>query len=405
MSLTTLDTETTITNDGHAFTASNRLCYVGLGSDIYEDYDVEYTDTPYGNNLGRVRKRIEDSTVLVGQNIKFDLHWIRRYINDIKFPRVYDTQLAEFLLSNQQRTYASLADMASRYGLGAKLDVVATEYWANGIDTPDVPEPILREYLETDVRLTRGVHDCQMELFKSRPATYKLFQLQCEDLLILADMEFNGLRYDFAKAAELSKVTAGRVLGLDRQLVQMFGEYNYNSSDVLSCILYGGSLPVRCRVKYIRELKDGPVEKEKWGTTYQDFPQMVKPIRGTEGEATKLLDGWQFNELNMLRKSEGKSRIIRHYSTAEPVLRRLKVTGKAKKFIDLILERAELEKLDSTYYSGLIAKRDVLGWQNDEVHGQFNQVVARTGRLSSSGPNLQNFSGDIKELFYSRYND
>ncbi len=37
------------------------------------------------------------------------------------------------------------------------------------------------------------------------------------------------------------------------------------------------------------------------------------------------------------------------------------------------------------------------------IYGQLNQCVARTGRLSSSKPNLQNFDGEIKDLFGSRY--
>jgi len=42
-------------------------------------------------------------------------------------------------------------------------------------------------------------------------------------------------------------------------------------------------------------------------------------------------------------------------------------------------------------------------WKRNMIYGQLNQCVARTGRLSSSKPNLQNFDGEIKTLFYSRY--
>ena len=37
------------------------------------------------------------------------------------------------------------------------------------------------------------------------------------------------------------------------------------------------------------------------------------------------------------------------------------------------------------------------------LHGQYNQCVAATGRLSSSAPNMQNFSGDVDQLPMSRY--
>ena len=44
-----------------------------------------------------------------------------------------------------------------------------------------------------------------------------------------------------------------------------------------------------------------------------------------------------------------------------------------------------------------------MNWETNVLHGQLNQCVARTGRLSSSKPNLQNFDGEIKQLFGSRY--
>jgi len=52
----------------------------------------------------------------------------------------------------------------------------------------------------------------------------------------------------------------------------------------------------------------------------------------------------------------------------------------------LILDFRELDKLKGTYIDGLQEKAD----HNDRIHTKFNQDVARTGRLSSSDPNLQN---------------
>lgn len=78
-------------------------------------------------------------------------------------------------------------------------------------------------------------------------------------------------------------------------------------------------------------------------------------------------------------------------------------TKDAKEVIKRILKRSGLEKRRGTYYQGLPELRQSQGWLEGKLHGQLNQCVARTGRLSSSRPNLQNFDGEIKELFYSRY--
>lgn len=53
---------------------------------------------------------------------------------------------------------------------------------------------------------------------------------------------------------------------------------------------------------------------------------------------------------------------------------------------DLMLKYRDLDKLKGTYIDGLSSRMDPY----DRIHTRFNQDVARTGRLSSSDPNLQN---------------
>ena len=73
------------------------------------------------------------------------------------------------------------------------------------------------------------------------------------------------------------------------------------------------------------------------------------------------------------------------------------------KVLQILLTRATLEKRRGTYYIGVPALSDTMGWTNNLLHGQLNQCVAKTGRLSSSKPNLQNFDSEIKSLFTTRY--
>lgn len=398
-----IDCETTIKNKGSPFTPSNKLCLVGLhDKDGHHEYDVEYSGSPYGEAIRDIQDRCANADLLIGFNIKFDLHWLRRY-GVSKFPSVYDCQLGEFILSNQSKTYPSLDESCSSRGLGVKHDVVRVEYWDNGIDTTEIPKDILSEYLKRDVDLTRALFEAQRGLFT--PKQRRLFSLQCEDLLILEEMEWNGMLYD-RKGAELFGAQArASIEKIDRLLVEISQFVcNWGSSDDISCLLYGGYVSVPFRETVTRLLKSGKIsERERWAYRNQTFPQLVKPIRGSEVKPTSELGDEELERFNIERAAAGKRPLQRHWSVSEPVLRQLKAKGKAAKIIELMLERAKLEKLDSTYYSGLVSKYEEQEWTTDKLHGQFNQCVARTGRLSSSGPNLQNFSGDIKELFYSRF--
>ena len=54
--------------------------------------------------------------------------------------------------------------------------------------------------------------------------------------------------------------------------------------------------------------------------------------------------------------------------------------------IDLLLEYREVEKLRSTYGEGLLKEVK----DDGRIHADFNQIGARTGRLSSESPNLHN---------------
>ena len=203
-----LDVECTTSNKGNPFDQRNKLCLVGLkrSSSMKEQQleeiqieDIEYSNGPYGEKLKTIRSSVESSDLLVGFNVKFDLHWIRKYVPDIKFPPVWDCQLGEFILSNQRNVYPSLDEVCTRLNLGSKLGTVDSEYWNNGIDTTAIPRSVLDPYLTQDLDLTEKLFQYQYPLLKDN----LVFKLQCKDLLVLQEMEYNGLNYDTAESSNL----------------------------------------------------------------------------------------------------------------------------------------------------------------------------------------------------------
>ena len=75
----------------------------------------------------------------------------------------------------------------------------------------------------------------------------------------------------------------------------------------------------------------------------------------------------------------------------------------AKKVIELVTKRAVLDKELNTYALGLPKLYEEKHYTDEIIHGRLNQVVARTGRLSSSEPNCQNLSGTILPCFITRF--
>lgn len=86
-----------------------------------------------------------------------------------------------------------------------------------------------------------------------------------------------------------------------------------------------------------------------------------------------------FEDLKLPCKKKTKS----GYSTNAEVLESLRFEHPV---IDLILNYRTLAKLNSTYCEGLLK---VVG-EDNRIHSNFNQTETRTGRISSTEPNLQN---------------
>jgi len=376
-----LDVETTIYNKGNAFDERNELCFIGIGTNLH---DVQYSDHPFGETLRQVQKEIDEADLLLFINAKFDLHWIRRYGLKFDHKRIWDCQLVDFMLEGQTTSYPSMNSMAEKYGLPLKDDKIA-EYWKQGIDTKEIPEQEIKEYLTHDLRTTQKIYNFQKEQVEGRsPAFKRLVSLALQDLIVLQEIEYNGFYFDegacLNKAIELQQTIND--LRMELNDYHNIDEFNSESGDHLSCLLYGGTITIP-RKELIGEYKTGVKKGEQkfgWKDYSYTLPRLFNPLPKSA------------------LKKEG------FWATGEDVLKQLKSKDKAgKRVIEVILTLAKLEKIVGTYYNGLPKLRETMNWKANMLHGNLNQVTARTGRLSSTKPNLQNISGDMKEVFTTRY--
>ena len=374
-----IDTESTIFAKGSAFSRRNRLCYMGT----YPEGGA--VSTYVADQLPDLQRAVDAATLLIGFNIKHDLHWLRRCGIGFENKRVWDCQIAYFLLQAQRTPFPSLEEVSAHYGGHPKLNVVKRDYWDKGIDTPDVPRELMLEYLEGDLRGTMDVYLAQRKLFEEGDVRrLNLFILDMQDLLVLADMEWNGLKFDTEKAREESVKISGRIAEIESQLMHRCpnAPINWDSVDHVSAYLYGGTITLAEKepVGFFKTgAKIGQV-RYRWKETEYPLPRLVEPLEGTA-----------------LKRKAGEQEDKR-WGTGEDVLKQLKNIPE----VDLLLERAKLVKLLDylTGFPDLIVEKD---WEPNTLHGRFNQCVARTGRLSSSDPNLQNLPDPALALVETRY--
>lgn len=388
MNILVFDCEATgATNDtkGNPYTEPNKLCMVGtLFNGEYRTHTIEYGLAPYGLELEAIRALVVAADLIIGFNLKYDFHWLRKYgIIEYEDKKTWDCQAVEFLLTKQRSRFPSLDKTAERYKAGNKLDLVKTEYWDKGIDTDKVPEDILRDYLEQDVSLTYKVYLHQLCEYEALPkAKQTLVSLINQDLLVLEEMESNGIHLDMEGCdAEAEK--------LEKRISESYGTLstmwsgipiNWSSNDHISAALYGGIVKEDYREVVDRVLKSGEISRrERWAEREHVLPAIVEPLSGSGV------------------KKQG------YYKTDEQTLRKLRPDAKAKKVIDFLLELAKMEKLNGTYYRGFPKLYKAMQWTDNILHGQLNQVVVVTGRLSSNAPNQQNLPDAMRRLIISRF--
>jgi DNA polymerase I-like protein with 3'-5' exonuclease and polymerase domains len=194
-------------------------------------------------------------------------------------------------------------------------------------------------------------------------------------------MEWNGLLYNKKKSLEQSELLDKQVKDIETKLNLLINfELDWNSNDEKSAILYGGIVKRIYKIP-IGHYKSGPktgLTRYKNETQVYTFNRQIEPLKGTEYKKGNV------------------------WSVDEPTLRSLKPNKQIKNIINLILERAKLEKLNGTYLKGLPKKLETNNWGNI-LHPTYNQCVAVTGRVASSDPNGQNLAPLCKQLIESRF--
>lgn len=366
-----IDTENTTHSKGSPFDQRNQNVCISYCTE-------QDSGALFGEDRQRIRELLDSCTTIVGFNLKYDLHWLRREGFDISGKRYWCCQTAEFTLRRQSDPYPGLGETGESYGLGSKVSVIHDEYWSKGIQTTEIPKDILGTYAIRDAVLTHGVYKKQQELVKPHQKT--LFSLLMQDMAVLQEMEWNGLAFDKEGALRRADELDRRIETLQLQLGVFHSVPNFNwaSGPHLSALLYGGTILERKRIP-VGVYKTGDKKGEiKYGYELVDhhLPRRYNPIRGS---ANAKEGTWSVEE-QYLQKLQGD-----------------------RKLIDGILQIKNLKKLVSTYLRGLPQKHEEAHQPAGFIHGSLVQCVAKTGRLASNSPNLQNISGEAQDIFTTRY--
>lgn len=311
---------------------------------------------------GRLLSEIEKRDFIVAHNAKFELQWLQRAGLDLSRVLVYDTMIGEFVLSGNRKRALDLNSVAQRYGYGTKDNFISSSI-KSGICPSTLPSSMLAKYCEQDVRLTERVFRRQREELDSNnllPTVYT----RCIFTPVLADIERNGMHIDGSVVRKEYQETTDRVNELRQQLDEITGGINLNSGPQKAVFLYD-----TLRFSQLRDHR-GEVKKTEGGSPLTDV-ETVCALKATTKKQKQFQE--LYKEWNFLKSA----------------------LSKTLQFFLGVTEEIE----DNVFYA------------------QFNQTIAQTHRLTSSGKPIkfarypksksvqfQNFPRKYKKLFNARIN-
>ena len=376
-----IDVETTLNGNediglAHPMHPDNKVVAYGLYLlRTYVTYDAGEFD-------GAIQ-RISHEVILCGHNFSFDLMYLFKQSTALKAKlqehKIWDTQLAEYILSGQRTKFSSLDELSVKYGLPLKDDTIK-KYFQAGLGSEKIPPEELIPYLEQDVINTKAIAQAQ---YKRAVAAGQLMliETQMEALHATTEMQFNGLHVDKVRLDEYTVEVVDNFVDVKLNLEALAAGYveDINSPKQWSQFFFGGKKRIKVKEE-VGVYKNGNAKFKLVEKTV-----VIKPF------------------INYVPDPEKVSAKTGQISVDDSVLNdMLKHTfdAKAIAIINGLLKYRELAKQLSTYVQGL--SKHIIG---DFIHGKLNHTATVTGRLSSTNPNLQNISNNpIKQIFNSRYN-
>ena len=335
--------------------------YIPLGHRREEDYD---RNIPLDLVLKYLKKPFEREDVrIIGQNLKFDMHTVKRLGIHIKTKDLFDTMLASWLC-NENLPNGLKENTVSHLGIDQThfKDVIS-----------NIPKEVKKSFgLKSNQKATADlalIEDLAPYAIDDSFYTYMLYlgfldELENEGmekifyskyipyLRILFDMEERGASVNINHLKKMQENIRKDLESLEYRIYELAGvEFNIGSNDQLAMLFFGFQKPI----KHPKETtKDwdllSPDKKQKKIKEYE------KKLQEREDNPNPLL-GYSFN-FKVISVTPSGSPQTNNY-----VFRKIsKMTFKNKRKLQgveiakLILEYSKLEKLRSAFIDGMFDK-------------------------------------------------
>ncbi len=326
-----VDTET----EGFDFTCKKMIMFqIGDANNQY------IIDTRFVS-IEPLRHILEDKNIIkIFHNAKFDYKFIKKW-SDITCEGIYDTFLAELVISCGKGLGYALKDLCKRY-LNVELNKDVRNQFIKLNGQPYRDDQII--YGARDVEYLCKIKELQQPTI-DRYKLQNVVELENQAVLALADIEYNGLDLDVEKWKSLESINTDKANHLESELDLMIKQDMRLQKFVADYIQTDMFTPVE-------EIRDINI---KWTSPVQVlkvFKTLVPELDNVNGKA------------------------MYKYRFKIPL-------------IDKYIKYKEAMKLCTSYGDAFFKNLS----SDNKIHTNFHQILD-TGRVSSSKPNMQQIPAD-----------
>ena len=284
-------------------------------------------------------QEVLDRTTSVFHNAKFDMTMIEKEgyrVNDIKF---HDTMILAYLMDENRMSFGLKQLTASVLKVKTKI----TKF--KDIAKRPVPEDFAMFPADYQPAYDKWEHDMGTYCIEDCEHTFKLFEIFWPKMQLDAKLTNAYLNIEIPMVSVIRKMEQ-RGIAIDVDYLRKMGQEMFTEL---------------ARIK-------GEIWKDAGREFDINSPKQLSQILFKEKGYT-LPDDYKTPKGELSTNVKALEYLQEHQKST---------------FADLILQFREIHKLYSTYVEGLLARH-----RNGVIHGSFMQTGTKTGRLSSSNPNLQ----------------
>ena len=297
-------------------------------------------------------------------NAKFDMRVIRNQLGVKNIYCTWDCYLAAKLMNENEESHG-LKALHQKYVLDGKEDEFKFDALFKGLSADKISINTFYLYAAHDAIITYELYEYQKQYLYYDPTvtleerngmngvSWVFFNIEMPCIKVVCDMEDNGVKFDFEYQQKLSE-------RYNKLLEEKTKEF------YRCCSVYDSEIEEYKR-KNVNHKLDNPINM------------------GSPTQIAILL-----YDILQIEPPDPKS----PRGTGEAILQKID-----NPIAKAILDYRELSKLIGTYIDKL---PDCVNPKDGRIHCSFNQYGAKTGRFSSSDPNLQNIPShnkDIRKMF------